>query len=711
MNSAHKFLWPLGGLLLFTGLVVLTEIRPVVHEADLFWQIRAGEEILSGQGIQTADSWSHTVKGTPWYNFQWLATVLWATLAHAGTAALPIARLALIGLVTFVTGALCALHGRNQKERFSLLLGLFPLVIAGATIRFELRPEVLIIPLSILLFWIWLRVAELSRLWWFLTLTTLVTWAQVHTVVLPFALLMTGALAAPGLLRPSQRWATVAGCLTLTLLPLTTPLGLHIVTVLRDGVIASAPASMPIIDAQGIAYFMENGATFGGWLVNSFASVVFLCVLAGIVQISRVIREPGLVERSRNILSFVVLLVFLIASIYKVRVSLYADLWACFLIVRWIFQKGLPANKIVTNTAILVTSTLSLLYWTTTTRLSTRSTLEHVIQEPIDTRKFSSETAEFLEKTHPPVQLYNDYSLGGYLIWKAPTYPVFWDGRFIPFVNIGRRLDAENARLPTTSVIETYNINTLVFSNMENDIGTEIYPFYRDLYPSSHFALVHFDSSSSIMVRRSPENYDYISQHEIFVLHAGIHLTWDRLMESFLISPFEKQVARMEMTQKDARAQSGEVPESLVQMLQDQCVQSTDFSRCGVLLLHLGRYYQRALGTALPLDGLCSRSQNPLLCLARDLLQLNNTSNISTLEAACTHHPLACRILGNQLQTEDKSSAATAAWHKACAGGDRHACVLASLEDPQAADLAALCAQGTHLACSLQFGLLKANRL
>ena len=52
-------------------------------EQDVFWQSRAGGEILAGQGIQTIDTWSLTANGRPWLNTQWLATVL-IHLVHAG---------------------------------------------------------------------------------------------------------------------------------------------------------------------------------------------------------------------------------------------------------------------------------------------------------------------------------------------------------------------------------------------------------------------------------------------------------------------------------------------------------------------------------------------------------------------------------------------------------------------------------------------------
>ena len=39
------------------------------------------------------------------------------------------------------------------------------------------------------------------------------------------------------------------------------------------------------------------------------------------------------------------------------------------------------------------------------------------------------EAVEFILDQKPPGNLYNAYNWGGYLLWAAPEYPVFIDGR------------------------------------------------------------------------------------------------------------------------------------------------------------------------------------------------------------------------------------------------------------------------------------------
>ncbi len=44
-------------------------------------------------------------------------------------------------------------------------------------------------------------------------------------------------------------------------------------------------------------------------------------------------------------------------------------------------------------------------------------------------QSFPVAAVQYLETNHPPGRLFNDYNWGGYLLWAAPDYPVFVDGR------------------------------------------------------------------------------------------------------------------------------------------------------------------------------------------------------------------------------------------------------------------------------------------
>ena len=70
-------------LLLLALLAIGTLNHYPICENDLFWMIRAGEEIARGHAVQTVEL-EHHAAGATWYNFEWLSTVLfwaWSRLA------------------------------------------------------------------------------------------------------------------------------------------------------------------------------------------------------------------------------------------------------------------------------------------------------------------------------------------------------------------------------------------------------------------------------------------------------------------------------------------------------------------------------------------------------------------------------------------------------------------------------------------------------
>ena len=62
------------------GLPVLAALIANLPSVDLTYHLRAGAEILAGQGIPTVDTWTFTAAGTPWTDQQWGAQVILAAV-------------------------------------------------------------------------------------------------------------------------------------------------------------------------------------------------------------------------------------------------------------------------------------------------------------------------------------------------------------------------------------------------------------------------------------------------------------------------------------------------------------------------------------------------------------------------------------------------------------------------------------------------------
>ncbi|MEO7231063.1 MAG: hypothetical protein ABIZ30_10790 [Candidatus Limnocylindrales bacterium] len=127
---------------LAVALPVLAALIATLPTVDLAYQLRAGAEILDGQGIPTSDTWTFTAAGLPWLDQQWGAqVVLAATYQVAGWTGLAIFRAALVGLVAGLILLAVRLRAPEMRSRTAALLGLAAFVVMAPALA--LRPQLL----------------------------------------------------------------------------------------------------------------------------------------------------------------------------------------------------------------------------------------------------------------------------------------------------------------------------------------------------------------------------------------------------------------------------------------------------------------------------------------------------------------------------------------------------------------------------------------
>ncbi len=71
-------------LILFLFTVFCGSLLQGMIDPDLFWHIRAGNDILETQKIVLNDSWNYLFEGQPWVNQQWLIQIVYAFLFKIG---------------------------------------------------------------------------------------------------------------------------------------------------------------------------------------------------------------------------------------------------------------------------------------------------------------------------------------------------------------------------------------------------------------------------------------------------------------------------------------------------------------------------------------------------------------------------------------------------------------------------------------------------
>ena len=180
-------------ILVCLGLALLSGFK--LWEEDLFWQIRAGQELWETGLFPVVDQWSFTVVGEPWQNHQWLWTLLLNRLvAVVGIDAMVLFRLGLVFVYfIFITLNLACSEGRlgvlpSSKESRGVLLLVLLLAFLALLNRVQLRSELLVLAaLSAHRFLQhrWANSNEKSLL--ALDATLLLVIAQVHYGLLPLA--------------------------------------------------------------------------------------------------------------------------------------------------------------------------------------------------------------------------------------------------------------------------------------------------------------------------------------------------------------------------------------------------------------------------------------------------------------------------------------------------------------------------------------------
>jgi hypothetical protein len=161
---------------LAVALPVLAALVAALPATDLTYHLRAGEEILTAGRIPTTDSWTFTIAGEPWFDQQWGAQLILATVYRlGGWLGLVVFRATLVGLIAATVFEMCRRQGTGIRGAALLALGAF----AVAAPALALRPQLIAMALfALTLLLVTDREAHARRLW-LIPLIGLV-WANVH---------------------------------------------------------------------------------------------------------------------------------------------------------------------------------------------------------------------------------------------------------------------------------------------------------------------------------------------------------------------------------------------------------------------------------------------------------------------------------------------------------------------------------------------------
>jgi hypothetical protein len=128
---------------------------------------------------------------------------------------------------------------------------------------------------------------------------------------------------------------------------------------------------------------------------------------------------------------------------------------------------------------------------------------------------FPEGAVQFMERTGLTGTLFNSYGFGGYLIWRAEKMPVFIDGRYRRLYSpafYGEYKQAMDSAAGWRSAEQKYGFDCAV---LEYDMMSRRFPVH--LADNPGWAVVYWDNTALVAVRRTPERAAFIAQHEYLV--------------------------------------------------------------------------------------------------------------------------------------------------------------------------------------------------
>lgn len=477
-------------LVLFSGLVFLGG-KYTLRCADTLWHIKAGATMLAQRGLITQDIFSHTASGKPWLAHEWLSEVVMALCHQVAGIAGVVILFSLLAACTFWLLLLLAKHYLDDPP--ALFCAFVALLLAGSHLL--ARPHIFTWFFGALtLFILTVRREKL-----FLLPPLTLVWANLHggflIGLLVQALFLAGFLLdhRPAPFTVRQWWATAVQCkrpafilLLSVLAALVNPFGVELFL-------------FPFQVTKEV--FINN---IGEWTAPNLREIWYFrfYILAILLLLS--LNQKRISWTNRLLLLF-----FANAAFRYVRqVSLAAIFLTPLLIeliIPWAerFRSLLPAKKddakqlalspftgpVVTFSlavALFITGSVNPPAWQ---RLS-----EKIFPLP---ESFSPAAVRYLAEHPPSGRMFNEYSLGGYLIYALdPPRQVFIDGRADMY---GEKIFTDYGKIARAdkeadALLAQYGVDWIIFPWDR--------PLLRYLKAGGDWAEVYLDSKVAILVRK-----------------------------------------------------------------------------------------------------------------------------------------------------------------------------------------------------------------
>lgn len=369
-------------------------------QADTWWHLAAGRDMVKAQHIALTDTWSHTVAGGRWPNYEWLSELLMFAVYRAG--GLP--GVTICGALLVLAAQLCSWRLGRGPIRWRAVLMLATL--SCVTIVWSPRPQLFtycLVPLF---------VALLHQRQYAWSALAAVVWTNLHGGA-AYAVLLAGTAAiVAAVLDRSRLRPLVLTTMAAMIAGLLTPLGVGYWPAIVQSIARSRTNA--IIEWQPPALTVA--------LAPFWLTAAALVILA-----ARHRRQLTTFNEAFPVAAAAVVLPLALGSLRNVAVF---ELLAVPAITRLIWRDDVPERartlepwRARLHVAILVASIGA---------LGTGVGFRWIAApERMGWTPMSTAAAAAIGSCRAPI--YNGYNEGGILVWFVPGQPVFIDSRQDPY--------------------------------------------------------------------------------------------------------------------------------------------------------------------------------------------------------------------------------------------------------------------------------------
>lgn len=399
-------------IVLFSMVFVLAVRQSVLLDPDLWWHLKAGEQIVNTKSIPHTDDFSFTKNGSEWVAHEWLAEVLiYGIYRLTGLVGLVVIFSLLIVVVLLVAYRRC--EGRPYAASLAILLA-----AAASSPLFGIRPQMITLLLAsvyIALLERFVRDGRNQLLWWLPPIMLL--WVNLHAgFALGLALIALYVLSA-ALDRSWSRLVPLAMVLAIctAVVPLN-PNGFRMFSYPYE-----------TLTSPSMAALIEEWASPDFHQITYLPLAVLLLATFGVLALSPrraragelfllLVTAFGALRSVRHIPIFALIAAPVFANhLWEIMKARHWD--------EWFTSSERPAvgGKLVLNLALLVA--VGALALSRIWHFAAHQRLYEAIRNPVA-------AVDFLKSQHLPGPIYNRYGWGGYLIYRLyPEYRVYIDGR------------------------------------------------------------------------------------------------------------------------------------------------------------------------------------------------------------------------------------------------------------------------------------------